>query len=85
MPYYNDERIPFLLDGLRTMMTEEQAEEQEMDGRRVVPVFDVEGPLPDEAADDYLEHTCGLELPDGRTFGTCKLCELVQDEEIPFE
>ena len=85
MSYYNDERLPFMLEGVRTMLTEQEAEELEMDGKRVVPVFELDDPLPDEAADEYLEHTCGMELPDGRTIGTCKLCELVASDDIPFE
>ena len=84
MTYYNDDKLWFKVDGVNTLWTELAAEILEMDGHLVVPEWDMDSPLPVAAAEDYLEHTCGDELPDGRTLGTCLLCQL-SNEDIPFE
>lgn len=84
MTYYNDEKHEFMVDGVRTVITEEHAERLTDDGYQVEPVWTMANAIPDGAADELLECSCTPDLPDGRCFPLCPSCKLLVDEGIPL-
>jgi hypothetical protein len=92
MPYYNDALGWFWVDGVRMLLTEEQAEGYDTRGSDVVAErTPVPIPVPDKETDDLLaECTCLPDLPDGRVNGgrghVCASCQayfdsLLDDDE----
>lgn len=80
----------YLVNGVEMIITEEQAERFDRQGKDVewlksvkVTSDNIERPLPDEAANDYIDCTC--KSPDD----LCPACEaqirsMYDDDEIPF-
>ncbi|MCK5642623.1 MAG: hypothetical protein KAJ19_17580 [Gammaproteobacteria bacterium] len=83
MTYYNDDKIQFILDGVKTRLTEAHAENLEMAGHDVQPVWTMDNALPDRAAEDYLDCTC-RDDPPNQSAQLCPYCLLLVTEEIPF-
>ena len=77
MPYYDGLPKAYLVDGKPWIMTEEQAEEYQVEYPNVNIVSDTEIPsvLPDAAADDYLDCSCLPDPPNG-TATLCNACVL---------
>lgn len=80
MTYYNDNKIQFILDGVQTLLTEEQAEVLEMSGHQIEPVWSMDNALPDGAANEYLDCTCPDDPPNGYA-RMCTYCRALVDEE----
>jgi hypothetical protein len=80
MNYYNDEKLIFLVDGQEKALTEEEAEALSDQGKSVVFITNVPEPLPDAAAEEYMDCTCLT--PDS----VCPSCELSlrKDGKIPW-
>ena len=85
MTYYNTEKTEFILDGVKTKLTEEHAEALLMDGHDVEPVWNMDNALSDGAADELLECSCRPDLPDGRSFPLCPSCKQLVDEPVPVD
>ena len=83
MTYYSDEKVEFILDGVKTLLTEDHAEALIANGHQVDPVWTIENALPAAAADSYLDCTCPDE-PYDRSVEMCPYCKLLVTEEIPF-
>jgi hypothetical protein len=81
MTYYDGEKILWRVRGVRGIvsvrLTEEEAEGF-MDDNPQASLdadFDIPSPLPDEAADDYLECSCPPDPPTANSTATlCKSC-----------
>lgn len=75
MTYYSDEKFTFYINGAEVQMTEEQVEDyQEAHPEADVQAgSEVEEPLPDIAADDYLDCNCGDDPPNGQA-PLCPAC-----------
>jgi hypothetical protein len=80
MPYYDGTLNKYLINGKEVLMTEEQAErfQENFPYKDVQAVYpDIPDPLPDEAADNYLECSCPPDPPDGNMTATlCPACRL---------
>lgn len=83
MPYYDGTMNTYLIGGKEVLMTEEQAEKFQEDNPMVdiqAADPDIPDPLPNEAADDYLECSCPPDPPDGNMTATiCPACRAYFD------
>jgi hypothetical protein len=81
MPYYNEALNTYLINGVEVRLTEMNAEAYQKnhpdDDVQAVP--DLDTPLPDEAADDYLDCSCQPDPPGG-TAPLCNYCVLYFEE-----
>jgi hypothetical protein len=77
MTYYDGKKRLYDIDGLHVRMTEEEAEKFQAENPEVDIQYVPERtkPLPDEAADDYLDCTCQPDPIDG-TAPLCNACRL---------
>lgn len=81
-PYYDGKRYRYSVDGQERVMTEEEAEKYQEEHPRADVQADLkkDAPLPDGAADDYLECTCLPDPPDGNVTATlCNACRAYFD------
>lgn len=76
MPYYDDTTYTFLVNNVPVVMTEEDAERVQARNPSADVQREVEytEPLPDEAADDYLDCTCPDDPPTNMTATLCANC-----------